>query len=77
MPIEKSKEMFERITGAKCDCCGEDMPVNRFNGTLPEHMILSGYKGNKILEAIICKKCVDEKLSFININSKDNTIGYC
>ena len=77
MPITKTNTMFERITGAKCDCCDEEMKVDRYTGELPEHMILSGSSGRRNLESIICKKCVDEKLSFIKINSYENRIGYC
>jgi hypothetical protein len=77
MAIIKEDTMFERILGAKCDSCGEDMPVDRYSGMLPEHMILSGSSGRMLLEAVICKKCVDEKLSFINITKRENRIGYC
>ena len=77
MAIIKENTIFERITGAKCDSCGGNMPVDRFSGQLPEHMILSGYSQGMNLEAVICKKCVDEKLSFINITKTRNSIGYC
>jgi hypothetical protein len=77
MAIIKENTMFERILGAKCDSCGEDMPLDRVMGTLPEHMILKGHSQGMELEAVICKKCVDEKLSFINITKRRNSIGYC
>jgi len=38
MAIIKENTMFERITGAKCDSCGDNMPVDRFTGQLPEHI---------------------------------------
>ena len=42
MAIIKENTIFERITGAKCDSCDDNIPVDRFSGQLPEHMILSG-----------------------------------
>ena len=75
--IKKTEATFERITGATCDCCGNDIPfMNKYNG-LDDHLTIGGRHNGKILEAVVCIKCMEEKLSFINIQRRDNTIGYC
>lgn len=69
----------ERIMEARCDICGHDIP-NRgscFEDMLEDHMIIGGYQDGKTLEAIVCIKCMEEKLSFIKIQRRDNTIGFC
>ena len=73
--IEKTPAQFERITKAICDCCGEDIKVNF--GSLGDHMKIGGYQNGKILEAVVCIKCMEEKFTFVNIQKKENTIGYC
>jgi len=73
--IEKREAQFEQIVGATCDCCGDKIKANF--GNLEDHLLIGGYSKSKILEAIVCIKCMDEKLGFINIQKKANTIGYC
>jgi len=73
--IEKTPAQFEQVKGATCDCCGEKIKANW--GNLEDHLLIGGYHNGKILEAIVCIKCMEEKLSFINIQKKENTIGYC
>lgn len=65
----------EVIKSATCDCCGRDIK-NNF-GHLEDHMEIGGYQDGKLLEAIVCIPCVTEKLQFINIQRKENTIGHC
>lgn len=74
--IKKEPAQFERITEANCDCCGNEIQTI-YGGLTEDHLIFSGWQKGKILNAIICIKCMEEKLSFINIQKKDNTIGYC
>lgn len=76
MPIIKEKYTPEIIKEAICDCCGGNIPLN-IVGHLTDHVQITGGINNKIPEAIICSVCVKEKLTFINIQYKENTIGHC
>lgn len=73
--IEKTPAELEKITGAKCDCCGSNIPV--VFGQLGDHLKIGGYHNGKLLEAIVCIKCMKDKMAFIKIQEKDCTIGYC
>lgn len=73
--IHKTEAQQEFITGATCDCCGQ--PIKANFGHLEDHMTIGGYHNGKLLEAVVCIKCMEEKLSFIKIARKDSTIGYC
>jgi hypothetical protein len=73
--INKSNTQFEQVISATCDCCNESIKVNY--GSIEDHVKIGGYQNGQILEAIVCIKCMEEKLSFINIKRKDNTLGYC
>lgn len=73
--IKKTEAQFEQIVSANCDCCGGKIDVNF--GDLGDHVSIGGHKNGKLLEAIVCIKCLDEKLNFIKISEKVNTIGYC
>lgn len=67
---------FEKITEATCDCCGKEIKLNMI-GNLEDHLTIGGnYKG-QLLEAIVCIPCMEEKFSFVNIQKKFSTIGYC
>lgn len=74
--IKKNETQFERIIEAKCDSCGNNIKVDMV-GRLEDHLLIGGYKNGKILEAIVCIPCVKEKMSFINIQERNNTVGYC
>jgi hypothetical protein len=76
MGVERTETMFSRIKSATCDCCGEDIKLN-IVGELPDHVEIGGYRDRLLLSAIVCTKCMDEKLSFIDIKKRPNTIGYC
>lgn len=73
--IHKTPTQFEQITSAECDSCGEKIPVNF--GELTAHVKIGGHHEGKLLDAIVCIKCMNEKMGFINIQKKDSTIGYC
>lgn len=73
--IKKTDAQIEHITEAICDCCGQNIPVNF--GHISDHLRIGGYSQGKLLDAIVCIKCMDEKLSFIKIQKKNNPIGYC
>ncbi len=73
--IKKSENQFEQIQSAECDCCGKGIEVNL--GNLTDHLRIGGYQDGKLLDAIVCIPCVEEKLQFINIQKNNNTIGYC
>lgn len=73
--IKRKEISFDEVLEANCDCCGESIP-HQF-GRLGEHLLLSGYHNGKLLEAVVCIKCMKTKLDFINIQKKINTIGYC
>lgn len=73
--IKKTDFQSEHITSATCDCCGKDM-LDRM-GFMGDHMTIGGHQNSKHLEAVVCIQCMEEKLNFINIQRKDNTIGYC
>jgi hypothetical protein len=73
--IKKTEEQFPKVTEANCDCCGESIKVEF--GRIYEHMTIGGYQGGNNLEAIVCIKCMEDKLGFINIQKKRNTIGDC
>ncbi|MEK6829040.1 MAG: hypothetical protein AABY15_02855 [Nanoarchaeota archaeon] len=74
--IEKTEAQFEHIKKATCDSCGENIPLNVV-GQLPDHVKIGGHHEGKLLEAIVCIKCMEDKLSFIKIQSRENIIGYC
>jgi hypothetical protein len=74
--IHKTDTMFEKITGATCDCCGDKIKVN-YNGDLPDHLIIGGYMDGMNLEAVVCTKCVNDKFGFVNIQKRRSRIGYC
>jgi len=46
-------------------------------GELPEHVDIGGYRDGLLLSAIVCTKCMDEKLNFIDIQRRRSTIGDC
>lgn len=73
--IKKTETQFEHVQSAECDCCGKSIQVNY--GRISDHLSIGGYQDGKLLEAIVCIPCVEEKLQFINIQKKNNTIGYC
>lgn len=73
--IQKTNTQFENIVSANCDCCGE--PIKVQFGRIDDHMSIGGYKDGKILEAIVCIKCMEEKFSDVKIQQKTNTLGYC
>lgn len=73
--IKRQSSQEERILEATCDCCGTN--IMDMYGRLNDHLKIGGYRDRKLLEAIVCIKCMDEKLGFINIQRKENTIGYC
>ena len=73
--IKKTDFQSEHITSATCDCCGKDM-LDRL-GFMGDHMTIGGHQNGQHLEAVVCIPCMEEKLSFINIQRKNNTIGYC
>lgn len=73
---EYSKTGFKQIVEASCDCCGEKIPLTIL-GDLTDHLIISGYEDGKLLDAVVCKTCIQKLDSFIQIKRKDNTIGYC
>lgn len=76
--IRRQYATEERILGATCDCCGADIKLNRYyGGGLDDHLMIGGFQGGKILEAIVCIKCMEEKLGFINIQRKNSSIGFC
>jgi len=67
---------FEKIIEATCDCCNKPIKVDLV-GRLEDHLIIGGHYRGKLLDAIVCIPCMEEKLSFINIQKKDSTVGYC
>lgn len=73
--IKTQSSQSEKILEATCDCCGNQIPVQF--GNLTDHLRIGGYHDGKLLDAIVCIKCMEEKLSFIKIQKKENTIGYC
>lgn len=73
--IKKNEAQFEQITSATCDCCNQTIKVTW--GNLEDHMKIGGYQNGKILEAVVCIKCMEEKFSFVKIQKRDNPIGYC
>lgn len=76
--INKTESTFETITSATCDCC--DSPIKVVFGQIKDdHTILKGYVdgGRNIINAIICDKCIKEKLSFINFKQTVNSVGFC
>lgn len=48
--IHKTDTMFEKITGATCDC-GDKIKVN-YNGDLPDHLTIGGYMDGMIKNRI-------------------------
>lgn len=74
--INKTKNEFERITSASCDSCGDNIKLDII-GRLPDHMTIGGYHEGMLLEAIVCIKCMNDKLGFINIQKKRSTLGNC
>ena len=42
-----------------------------------DHLEIKGYRDGLMLSAIVCTKCMDDKLSFINIEKRRSTIGNC
>ena len=76
MGVERTETMFSRIKSATCDCCGEDIKLNII-GELPDHVEISGYRDGLLLSAIVCTKCMDEKLGFIDIQKRRSTVGNC
>jgi hypothetical protein len=76
MGVERTEAMFSRVKSATCDCCGENIKLNII-GELPDHLEIGGYRDGLLLNAIVCTKCMDEKLNFINIQKRRSTIGYC
>lgn len=73
--IKKTEAQFEQIVSANCDCCGGKIDVNF--GNLTDHLAIGGYRDGKLLEAVVCIKCMDEKFGFVNIQKRESTIGYC
>ena len=76
MSIKIKPVEFEKIIEATCDCCGKPIKVDLI-GRLEDHLIIGGNYRGKLLDAIVCIPCMEEKMSFINIQKKDSTIGYC
>lgn len=74
--IEYSAETFRRVIKATCDCCGEEIKKNMI-GQLEDHLVIGGHEKGKLLDAVVCLPCVEEKMSFINIQRINCTIGYC
>lgn len=73
--IKKQPFYGERTLSAYCDCCEVDI-MDKY-GRLEDHVKIEGYRDGKLLEAVVCIKCVDEKLGFIKIQQYRNTIGDC
>ncbi len=73
--IKFKPDEFGKITEAICDCCKNKIKINLI-GKLEDHLIISGYSKGKLLDAIICIPCMEEKLNFINIQKRNNTTGY-
>lgn len=73
--ISRTSPQPEIITKVTCDCCGNDITFQFRN--IGDHMSIGGYQDGKILEAIVCIKCMEEKFKFVNIQRYDNTIGHC
>ncbi len=67
---------FDRIVEATCDCCGKPIKVDLI-GRLEDHLTIGGNCKGKLLDAIVCIPCMEEKLTFINIQKKVSTIGHC
>ena len=57
---------FEKIIEATCDCCNKPIKVDLI-GRLEDHLIIGGHYRGKLLDAIVCIACMEEKLAFINI----------
>jgi hypothetical protein len=76
MGVERTETMFSRVKSATCDCCGEDIKLTMM-GELPDHLEIGGYREGLLLSAIVCTKCMDEKLGFIDIQKRRSTVGYC
>jgi len=67
---------FDKLIEANCDSCGDKIKLDVV-GNLTDHVMIGGKKDGLSLEAIVCIKCMEEKMSFINIQKKNNRIGYC
>lgn len=76
MPIKFKPNELNKVLEATCDCCGQPIKTS-FVGELEDHLTIGGHHKGKLLDAIVCIPCMEEKLSFINIQKKNNTIGYC
>jgi hypothetical protein len=76
MGVERTETIFSIIKSATCDCCGEEIKLNII-GELPDHVEIGGYREGLLLSAIVCTKCMDEKLGFIDIQKRRSTVGYC
>jgi len=76
MGIKSKPIEFDKIIEATCDCCGNHIKVD-LAGRLEDHLIIGGHYRGKLLDAIVCIPCMEEKMGFINIQKKANTIGYC
>lgn len=74
--IKKKENTFDEIISATCDCCGNEIKKNFLN-QLEDHMIIGGRQDGKVLDAVVCIPCMEEKLSFIKIWKNNSTIGYC
>lgn len=75
--IKKTRTQFPVIQEATCDCCGANIEIHRAGNWLMDHMSISGYQNGEDLSAIICIKCMEEKLGFINIRKTPFTTGHC
>jgi hypothetical protein len=76
MGLRKTNTMFERITGATCDCCERELSKDCI-GRFEDYMTIKGSISNRIKEAIICIDCIEDRFKDVKFSDKPNTIGYC
>ncbi len=76
MGLRKTDTEFAKITGATCDCCDKELSKD-FLGRIENHMMIKGYIGSRVKEALICIPCIEDKFKDIKFSDKPNTIGYC
>jgi len=73
--IKTKQPQLEQMIEATCDSCGNQIPIQF--GNLADHLRIGGHHNGKLLDGIVCIKCMEEKLGFIKIQRNTNTIGYC
>lgn len=73
--IKTKQPKLEQVIEASCDICENQIPTQF--GHITDHLRIGGYHKGQLLDGIVCIKCMEEKLGFINIQRKNNTLGYC